>query len=126
VSDPRYPSAFQRPGSSSAPVGDPAAELRSPPASTGTAASPAPAPETPPAPTRRPRASARAATASERAPVERGGNRIVLLDGVEGETAETPPSQRNLALVGLYGLAGALLGRRGSCAAPSSGATAWA
>lgn len=105
MSDPRYPSAFQRPGSAT-PHGT---EI--------THAAPTPAPTAPvsptlriaaaPEPERRRRASARQIAAED---AERGGNRIVLLDGaVEDELVEAPASQRNLAIGGLYALAAVLL-----------------
>lgn len=102
MSDPRYPSAFQRPGSTppqgaepshAVPSAEPSSSVR--PAASG------------PEPGRRPRASARRIEAED---AERSGNRIVLLGGgVEDELVEAPASQRNLAIGGLYALATALL-----------------
>jgi hypothetical protein len=103
VSDPRYPSAFQRPGSAT-PDGEATAHAVPVPV-------PEPAPRTRttapvPEPERRRRASARPIVAGE---TERGGNRIVLLGDDDEEPVDAPPSQRNLAIGGLYALAGVLL-----------------
>lgn len=98
MSDPRYPSAFQRPGGSR--PGDGADPLPEP---GGRSSGPAPGA---PRPERRPPA---VDVPAGSAPPPRTGNRIVLL----GEDAPQPSSPRaptrNAALGALYGLGAALL-----------------
>ncbi len=113
MSDPRYPSAFQRPGSATPdgtgnPHPKPAPTRSTPPESADPASATTAHPGVAePVPQRRPRASARPTAAQGPAP---GGNRIVLLGGdVDDLAAEAPASRRNRAVGGLYALAAVLL-----------------
>ncbi len=100
MSDPRYPSAFQRPTHGSSD------ERRA------QAAPPAIRHPLPSAGPERPRASERPPAVdvpAHRTPSSRGGNRIVLLGADAAEPPQAPEPTRNLALGGLYALGGALL-----------------
>ncbi len=100
MSDPRYPSAFQR------PTGEPSDERR---AQTAPPTIRRPRPSTG---SERPRAQVRPPAVdvpADDAPSSRSGNRIVLLGGDGADAPQAPEPTRNLAIGGLYAIGAALL-----------------
>lgn len=95
MSDPRYPSEFQRPG---------------PGPQDGTRPANPDAPPSVPAPVRRPLPATDVPGEPPPGPPRREGNRIVLLDGAgDDAAAEAPATRRNSAIGALYALGGALV-----------------